>query len=231
MTIKSVTTALALALAVGGAGCGSSGSSERADPPPTAAAADRPPPTHPGTEIDLGEQFASNATFATPFEFVKPTWLATGSTIEGPNLVTWEPMPLGSPTVRFLAPVTVYPPGGAVAPAPAEAADYLSYLLGQADHGAVFQDMVETSVDGHPATLVSATSPGAVLDGSLGCPSEGVPAEECYGLNPVVDLRIAVVDVDGTPLVAWLRHDLQSLADPAAEFAAFEDLLDTVRFR
>lgn len=218
-TFKLATAAVAVAVA--GAACSSPDTNDEARAP-----------RHTTTINDTNEQltedrFAADA-FAVPFDFVLPSWLSTGEAVSGPNLVTWEPLPLGSPTVRFMVPTAVYPPDGTGPMTPPR--DYLPYLLGQADQGAVFTDRTETEVDGHPATLVTATAP-APMDGSLGCPVDTMPPEECYGLQPGLDLRVAVVDVDGKPLVVWLRHDRQLGADPGPEFAAFEDVLATVHFR
>jgi hypothetical protein len=44
-----------------------------------------------------------------------------------------------------------------------------------------------------------------LLDGTLGCPAATTPAVVCFGLQPDVALRIAVVDLNGKTLVAWAR--------------------------
>ena len=131
--------------------------------------------------------------------------------------------------MRFLVPVNVYAPGDAETTAPP--ADYLAYLLAQSDHGASFTDRSETTVGGFPATLVTANVAES-LDGSLGCPAEGIPAGDCFGLQPDVTLRMAVIDADGTTLLAWLRHTgTEVTEDATAEFAAFEEMLASTTFR
>jgi hypothetical protein len=68
------------------------------------------------------------------------------------------------------------------------------------------------------------------LDGSLGCPDNGLSAEDCFGLQPDVVLRIAVVDTPNGPLLIWLRLP----ADPAPDLTTaahdFDGLLAGIRF-
>ena len=131
--------------------------------------------------------------------------------------------------MRFLLPVDVYVPGDTEASPPPD--DYLTYLLGQSEDGATFSDQSETTVDGLPATLVTATVEDS-LDGSLGCPAEDVAADECYGLQPDVTVRMAVIDAGDSTLLAWLRHSgTEEDGDATGEFAAFEDMLASVSFR
>jgi hypothetical protein len=68
------------------------------------------------------------------------------------------------------------------------------------------------------------------LDGALGCPAKGAEqGEGCFGLQPEFVLRMAVMDVAGTPLLAWARTDAQ---DPNTAFlAAFEEMLAKVDFQ
>ena len=92
--------------------------------------------------------------------------------------------------------------------------------------------MTKVTVDGHPATLMSATTttgPG-LLNGSLGCPAVGADqAEGCFGVQPDLSLRIAVIPVGNSTLLAWART---SRASPDAAFVAmFETMLKSVRFR
>ena len=174
----------------------------------------------------------ASTVFTAPFDIDVPPWLAVTPDIEHPNFVTW----LATDTdeaVRFLIPVDVFRPGDTVAtPLPH---DFVSYLLGQADHGAHFGDVTEAVVGGEPATILTATV-DAGLDGSLGCPADGMLAEDCFGLQPEYVLRIAVIDHAGETLLVWLRHDAAS--DPAtgstgsaaARFELFEQMLQTIRF-
>jgi hypothetical protein len=112
---------------------------------------------------------------------IVPDLFPTEATTDTANFVTWETGTEGDPAVRFLVPVNVYVPGETEATPPP--ADYLTYLLGQSKDGATFSDQSETTVDGRPATLVTATVEDS-LDGSLGCPTEDVAADECFGLQP-----------------------------------------------
>jgi hypothetical protein len=85
--------------------------------------------------------------------------------------------------------------------------------------------MSTKTVDGVQATLVTAKATQS-LEGSLGCPTIGADrAQDCFGLQPDVALRIAVLDVGGKPLLIWARTDVQS------PDAAFEDMLATVDFK
>jgi hypothetical protein len=68
------------------------------------------------------------------------------------------------------------------------------------------------------------------LDGSIGCPSATADqGEGCFGLQPDIVARIAVIDVKGSPLVAWART---SAASPDhGLFGTFERMLISIRFR
>ena len=171
----------------------------------------------------------STQAFIMPFDVMVPDLLPTEATTDTANFVTWETGTQGAPAVRFLLPVDVYVPGDTEASPPPD--DYLTYLLGQGEDGATFSDQSETTVDGLPATLVTATVEDS-LDGSLGCPAEDVAADECYGLQPEVTLRMAVIDAGESTLLAWLRHSgTEEDGDATGEFAAFEDMLASVSFR
>ena len=133
-----------------------------------------------------------STSFVVPFEVTPPEWAAPEPAAELPNFVTWE----GSAVdrgIRFLVPVNVYLPGETSPTAPPD--DYLAYLLSQAEHGATFEDVVETTVDGRPATVDDRDDTDS-LDGSLGCQEEGMFAADCFGLQPDLILRIAVIDTD-----------------------------------
>src|SRR6266540_2648517 len=83
---------------------------------------------------------------------------------KGQTFVTWEAAD-GGLKVRFLVPVNVYPPGCTGTTPPPQ--DYLAYLRAQSDHGGHFTDVTETTIGGHPATILTATTDTS-LDGSLG---------------------------------------------------------------
>jgi hypothetical protein len=68
-----------------------------------------------------------------PFDVTLPDWISGKPSVEEPNFITWETP--DAPPVRFLVPVKVYPPGKNGANSPPD--DYLKYLLGQTQHGAV----------------------------------------------------------------------------------------------
>lgn len=168
--------------------------------------------------------------FVVPLAVTVPGWLPAAASTDAPNFVTWETGSFENPAVRFLVPVNVYRPGDtSTSPPPA---DYLTYLLSQSEFGATFTDSTKRTVGGRPATVVTATTSRDGLSGSLGCQAEGLTAEDCFGLQPDLTLRIAVVDAGDSTLVTWLRHDGSGESeDTVAEFAAFEQILSTLRFR
>jgi hypothetical protein len=161
-----------------------------------------------------------------PLDFDLPSFLDKTPGDEGAAFVTWG-SPDGSVAVRVLRPVVVYAPGATTAgPVPAE---YVKYLLGQADHGAHFVDRVEAKVDGHDATVLTATT-GQSIDGSLGCPGTGIDADKCFGLQPEFSLRIAVITTDKGPLLIWLRSGSNATADLSAATERFDAFLGGVHF-
>ena len=179
-------------------------------------------PGHPATD---GRAYASTD-FVVPFDVTPPSWLGTKPVIEQPHFVTWDAPDL--PAVRFLAPVSVYRPGQHDDDVPPT--DYLPYLLDQANHGAHFADQTNTTVGGQPATLVTATTTTS-LDGSLGCPTMKTPAAECFGLQPQVALRIAVIKVHGATVLVWLRTPTTaSASDTKTRAEEFESMLAGLRF-
>jgi hypothetical protein len=128
-----------------------------------------------------------------------------------------------------MVPVSVYQPGATTSTPPPP--DYLAYLLSQRAHGARFSDQRTTTVGGWPATIVTANTAKG-LDGSIGCQTKGLTAGDCFGLQPDLTLRIAVIDADGRTLLAWLRHGKTGdPGDAKTEFASFEQMLSSIRFR
>lgn len=202
---------LVVVIALGAAACGDDDSGEASD---TTSAPEKEP-TY------------STLAFSVPFDVTVPAELPAEPTIDETNFVTWESRTPDGPAVRFLAPVSVFPPGSTIATPPPE--DYLAYLLAQEGHGATFTDQTETVVGDLPTTMITATVDEA-LDGSLGCPELEMDAGDCFGLQPELTLRVAVMDVDGRTLLAWLRHN-DSAGDPADLFAAFEGMLASLTFR
>jgi hypothetical protein len=180
-----------------------------------------------GTAL-AGDTYSTTA-FVVPFDVTVPDWLPAEVTTDAANFVTWDTQVGDDPAVRFLVPVDIYRPGDAAPTSPPE--DQLAHLLSLSEYGATFTDSAQTTVGGEPATLVTASATDA-LDGTLGCPAHDLAAPDCYGLQPELALRIAVIDLGDITLVAWLRHSGAADTDDAAqEFAAFEEMLGTVSFR
>jgi hypothetical protein len=174
--------------------------------------------------------------FVVPFAVEVPPGLKVAPSVDEPDFVTWFGTDFG-PVIRFLVPVGVILPGSKVASAPPK--DYLAYLLGLASAGARFSDETSLIVDGHSATLVTATTNGRVLDGSLGCTDPGSGA--CFGLESTQVLRIAVIDVGGgRTLVGWGRMSDRRTPAPtgaaastaqATAFSTFQQFLASIEFR
>jgi hypothetical protein len=165
--------------------------------------------------------------FVLPLDVDVPAWLPAQPTADEPNFLTWTGEGAAvDRAVRFLVPVNLYPPGSTVAtPVPD---DYLGYLQTQTRHGARIADEKTLTVGGRPATILTATT-STSLDGSLGCPEEGVAAPDCYGLQQGLALRIAIIDAGDTTLLIWARG-VDGASDQAREFADFEQMLATVAF-
>lgn len=176
-----------------------------------------------------GEPTYATGAFRMPFEVDVPSWSQGEVSVDSENFVTWDSADPADPAVRFLLPVSVYRPGDRATTTPPPA-DYLGYLLSQEESGARFTDLSEGTVGGHSATLVTATA-AEPLEGSLGCPAAGLRAEDCFGLQPDLTLRLAVIEVEGETLVAWLRHTGAPDSGGAThEFADFEQLLESLEF-
>ena len=148
------------------------------------------------------------------------------------DLLSWDAAAGSSNKVRFLVPTNLYRLGSSISEAPPK--DYLKYLQGLTSHGVELSNVVKITVDGHPATLMTATSTSAAregfFDGTLGCPDTGADQSEgCYGIQPDISARLAVIPVGNTTLLTWART---SKANPdEAFFAIFERMLNSVRFR
>jgi hypothetical protein len=175
-----------------------------------------------------GQTYASKA-------FVVPLAVTVGTSLKSPpnpdsrNLLSWDAADGSSNKVRFLVPVNLYRPGSVNPEAPPK--DYLAYLQGLTSQGVKLSNVTKVTVDGHPATLMSATSTtDQGFDGSLGCPKAGADqAEGCYGVQPDLILRIAVIPVGNSTLLAWART---SKASPNEAFVTtFETMLKSVQFR
>jgi hypothetical protein len=188
-----------------------------------------PSTSSPATASPAGQTYASKA-------FVVPLAVAVDASLKSPpnpdsrNLLSWDAADGSGNKVRFLVPINLYRPGSPAPGAPPK--DYLTYLQGLTSQGVKFSNVTKVAVDGHPATLMSATTTdgSGLLDGSLGCPTVGADqAEGCFGVQPDLILRIAVIPVGNSTLLAWART---SKASPAPAFVAmFETMLKSVRFR
>jgi hypothetical protein len=205
---------LATACSAGSADAGPAGT-----PVPTPVASSTATPAASGATY-------TSQSFVVPFQVTVPAWLPVKADQDRPNFLTWERP--GLPAVRFLVPVAVYPPGSTETSKPPQ--DYLSYLLNQAKSGAQFSDQAQTTVGGRPATILTATT-GQSLDGSIGCPEAKQTAEDCFGLQPDLSVRLAVVPFDDKVLLVWLRTELGAdQKDAAAKLASFQDMLASVNF-
>lgn len=208
-------------LAVSGCGGSEDSTSTTASTAPAASAA--------------GQTYSSKA-FVVPLTVRVDAGLKSPPNPDSPNLLSWDAAASDATNaVRFLVPVVVYPPGSSTPEAPPK--DYLNYLQGQTKDTAEITEETKITVDGRPATLmnvtrtIDASHPGAFFDGSLGCRERNADreGEGCFGPQPDLLLRLAVIDVGETTLLAWARMNKNN-PDPA--FAAmFEQMLTSVRFR
>jgi hypothetical protein len=230
VSISGVVWALVLSVVV--MGCAGSTASSSASVPPLAAPSQGSaspssgPPASDGSSGSRATRYAT-AQFGIPLTVTVAAALASTPTDDSAGLLSGTATGNDNNRVRFLVPAEVYPPDS-TRPVPTPK-DFVGYIKGLADHGGVFSDVTTTTVDGLPATLLTAKATRA-LDGSLGCPTIGAEqGEGCFGLQPDLALRIAVMDAGGKPLLAWARTDGQN--PDAAFLAVFEDMLATVDFK
>jgi hypothetical protein len=187
------------------------------------------------TGASAANQTYSSKAFVVPLTVTVDAALKSPPNPDSPHLLSWDAPASEDHKVRFLAPVIVYPPGDDQPPQ-APPKDYLKFLQGPTKDNAELSEVTKITVDGHPATLMTATytidasHPQGFLDGSLGCP-ERTPdrAESCFGVQPDIVERLAVIDLGKTTLLAWAR--VQKDNPDQAFFAMFEHMLTTVRFR
>ena len=207
--------AAALALTACGAAAGTSGGTQKDH------AASPSSPT--------GQTYASKA-FVVPLAVTVDASLKSPPNPDSRNLLSWDAADGSGNKVRFLVPVNLYRPGSSAPEAPPK--DYLTYLQGLTSDGVKLSNVTKVTVDGHPATLMSATMTNdSGLDGSLGCSTADADkaAEGCFGVQPDLILRIAVIPVGNSTLLAWARTN-STFPDPAF-LAMFERMLKSVRFR
>ena len=171
----------------------------------------------------------STVTFQPALTVDPPSWLPPKPSADENHFLTWTGTGADiDRAVRFLSPVGLYDPAHPrkLTPIPR---DYVGYLQGLASYGVDISAPTTTTVAGHPATLLTAsTSKG--LDGSLGCPAKRLSPAECMGVQEFATLHLAVIDVDGTLLLAWARV-VPGSPNTEHDFAAFEELLATITFR
>jgi len=94
--------------------------------------------------------------------------------------------------------------------------------------GAHLDDRSTTTIDGHPTTLVTITADHSI-DGALGCPAPDLTAEDCYGAQPTVAMRFAVIDLGERVMLTWLRNIKGT--DSTARNADFEQMLRSIHFQ
>jgi hypothetical protein len=164
--------------------------------------------------------------FDPPLDIDLPLFLDPAASDEAAHLVSWG-SPDGSVAVRVLRPVVVYAPGATTTSQ--VPTDYVRYLLGQADRGGHLVDQVDTEVDGHEATVLTATT-DEPIDGAIGCPDTATTADKCFGLQPEFVLRIAIIATDQGPVLIWLRSNVDAAADVAAASERLDSFLDGVHF-
>ena len=206
------------------AGCSSAASTSA----PAKASPSSPAKASPASAT--GQTYASKA-FVVPLTVTVDASLRSPPNPDSRNLLSWDAAHDPSGKVRFLVPVSLYRPGSSAPQAPPR--DYLAYLQGLTIYGVKYSDVTKITVDGHPATLMSVTSTNdsGLLDGSTGCPKVGADRSEgCFGFQPGRGIRIAVIPVGNSTLLAWARTSKDS-PDTAAFFAMFETMLKSVRFR
>jgi hypothetical protein len=200
-------------LAVSGCGGGKTSAPTTASTPPPASAA---------------SQTYSTKAFVVPLTVTVDPALKSPPNPDSSHFLTWDASESQVNKVRFLVPVVVFRAGKETPQAPPN--EYLKYLMAQAKDGAVFSNVTKITVDGHPATLMDATTygPEGFLSGLLGCPERvSNKHARCLGLQPGYSLRLAVIDVGDTTLLAWAK--IGSMPDKEF-FAMFERMLQSVRF-
>jgi hypothetical protein len=180
-----------------------------------------------------GQTYSSRA-FVLPLTVTVDAALKSPPNPDSHNLLSWYGATSDEERVRFLVPVNLYRPGSTTPEAVPK--DYLKYLQAQTTGNFQFSKVTRITVDGHPGTLMTATStddashPQGFFDGSLGCPTpDADQAEGCFGIQQRNPLRLAVIDVGGTTLLAWARSGEGNL--DKAFVAMFERMLSSVRFR
>ena len=139
--------------------------------------------------------------FSIPLAVNRPTWQSSPPDPEEPNFATWVSED-DTHAIRLLAPVNHYTPGTYMA-VPLQA-NYVEFLTSLEPNGVELSDLTKTTIGGRAATVMNAKTNRSGLDGILGCPTDGMIADDCYGLQPDHPLRLAVIDAPGgRPLLIW----------------------------
>jgi hypothetical protein len=166
----------------------------------------------------------SSTSFVVPFDITLPAWVRPGPKAEQRNFVTWAGA--RNTALRVMHPVEVYRPGDGTPSAVPN--DFLGYLHGQSSFGVRLSDERRVTAGGHPATIFTMTTPTS-QDGSFGCPVTGLDPADCFGAQPDVALRMAVLKVRGTLLLVWLRDAVDAQALKAYS-ASFTRMITGLRF-
>jgi hypothetical protein len=221
LAVIAAVSALALLAA---AGCSSGGSASALARASTAASA---------TPASTASHTYASKYFRPPLTVTVDPSLKSPPVTDFTTFLTWDAVNSPDNKVRFLVPINVYRPGSFVSQAPPK--DYLRWLQRLTRHGLKLSNVVKITVDGHPATLMTGTSsaaagPPGFFAGTIGCPDPANDqVEGCFGIQPDVIARLAVIPLGKTTLLAWART---SKAHPdEAFFAMFERMLHSVRFR
>jgi hypothetical protein len=159
--------------------------------------------------------------FVVPFALTLPTWATQvrPTVARTHRLVSWEQSPCTSDCaagsdrkLRFLAPVAIVAPGASRATPIPDYPGYLKYLQALENDGVIAtSNKSTTTVAGRPATLLTVTT-ATTAEGAIGCELAASRPEACWGFVSGMRLRLAVVQVGPTPLLAWSRTN-----DPTAE--------------
>jgi hypothetical protein len=229
LTFTAGMTIVVTALSLTACGGGSNASTPSGSSTSTPSGSSTSTPTAATAAAPSGPTYSSKR-FVVPFDTATPTWKPGPPSQEESNFVTWV-APDDSQSIRFLVPVTVFKPGTTTeAPVP-DPGSYLAYLMGQFAHGGHLTDVTKITVGGEPSTELTATSDQS-LDGSLGCQKKGMDPGDCFGLQPDLSLRMAVIPRGRHILLVWLRTDAtMTEATRVSAVRAFDAILASIKFR
>ena len=124
----------------------------------------------------------------------------TAPVTEKPNMLLWEGTSEDR-AIRFLAPVAVYPPGNPTHGRSRTTTSPTSSAKKPPAPSSATSPRPPSAAD--PATLVTANVPAASTGRSAARPRPHRCV--CFGLQPELTLRIAVIELDPAPLLVWLR--------------------------